>query len=57
MFKSGFQPGMATHACDPSTQEAEARGSLVLNQPGIHSTTLSGNKSKKKKKVDFVFAS
>lgn len=29
--------GLMTHACNPSTQEAEARGSLgIQGQPGLH---------------------
>jgi hypothetical protein len=30
------------HACNPSTQEAKARGSQVEGQPGLHSETLRG---------------
>jgi hypothetical protein len=34
------------HACNPSTQEAEARGSTVQGQPGLHSETLPQKKLK-----------
>jgi hypothetical protein len=30
---------MVVYTCNPSTQEAEARGSHVGSQPGIHSKT------------------
>jgi hypothetical protein len=40
---------MVVHTCCPSSQEAEARGSLVWGQPGIHGETcLQKNKEKNK---------
>jgi hypothetical protein len=33
--------GVVVHSCNLSTQEAEAGGSLVQGQPGLHSETLS----------------
>jgi hypothetical protein len=35
------KPGMVSHCCNPSTQEAKEGGSGVLGQSGIHSETLS----------------
>jgi hypothetical protein len=32
---------MVLHICNPSTQGAEAGGSQVRGQPGLHSETLS----------------
>lgn len=32
---------VAVHACNPSSFEAEAEGSWVLSQSGIHGKTLS----------------
>jgi hypothetical protein len=40
--------GMVAHTCNPSTPEAEARGSWIWGQPKVYSKTLSpksGNKS------------
>jgi hypothetical protein len=34
-------PGMVVHACNPSTQEAEAEGSIVKGQLGLQSETFS----------------
>jgi hypothetical protein len=34
------QPGMIVHACNPSTQEAEAGGLQIPDLPGLHSETL-----------------
>jgi hypothetical protein len=28
-----WKPGVLAHACNPSTQEAEVRGSQILGQP------------------------
>jgi hypothetical protein len=41
---------MVVHACKPSTWEAEAGGSLVQGQHGLHSKILSQNKIKQTKK-------
>lgn len=44
-------PGVVADDYDPSTQKAEARGSLrVLGQPGLQNDTLPQNKNKNKKK-------
>jgi hypothetical protein len=32
---------MMVHTCNPSTVEAEAEGSQVRSQPGLHTVTLS----------------
>jgi hypothetical protein len=32
---------MVVHTCNPSTEEVEAGGSSVLDQPELHSETLS----------------
>jgi hypothetical protein len=45
--RGGWEPGVVAHACDPSTQEAEAGGSQVQIQPWLHSEILS-QKSKHK---------
>jgi hypothetical protein len=43
---------MVANTCNPSTGEAEAGGSQVQGQPGLHSKTLSQqNKTNKKKKL------
>jgi hypothetical protein len=42
-----FQLVVGAHACHPSTQEAEAGGSRVQGQPGLHSETLSPRPQKK----------
>jgi hypothetical protein len=31
-----FKSGMVVHACNPRTQEAEAKGLWVLGQPGLY---------------------
>jgi hypothetical protein len=36
-FKKFLEPGVVVHACNLSTQEAEAEGSRVRGQPGLHS--------------------
>jgi hypothetical protein len=36
------------HACNPSTQEAEAEESQVQGQPGLHRETLSLKKNDNK---------
>jgi hypothetical protein len=38
--------GLVLHACSTSTQKAEAGGSHVQGQPGLHSETLSLKKKK-----------
>jgi hypothetical protein len=43
-----FNPGMVVQAYTPSTWEAEAGGSRVQGQPGVHSETVS-----KKLSVDY----
>jgi hypothetical protein len=49
LFKySVSKPDVMAHSCNPSTQEAEARGSQVGDQPGLHSETLSQKKKKRK---------
>jgi hypothetical protein len=40
---------MVTQACNLSNQEAEAGGSQVGGQPGLHSETLSQKKNQKTK--------
>jgi hypothetical protein len=35
--------GQVAHTCNPSTPEAEAGGSQVLGQPGLHQETLPQN--------------
>jgi hypothetical protein len=36
-LKKKTAPGMAIQACNPSIQQAEAGGSQVQGQPGVHS--------------------
>jgi hypothetical protein len=58
--KGRKEPGVVTHAFNPSTREAEAGGFLssrpawstdrVPGQPGLHRETLSRKTNKKKKK-------
>jgi hypothetical protein len=43
---------MVAHACMPSTWEAEARGSRVQGQLGLHSETLFRKKKKNTQAVD-----
>jgi hypothetical protein len=44
------EPGMMTHACDPSTWEAEVEGWPVPDQTGLNGETLSQkNKTKSHK--------
>jgi hypothetical protein len=43
---------MVVHTCNPSAQEAEAGGSRVQGQPGLHSETC----LKKKKKIQDTFS-
>jgi hypothetical protein len=39
-FKIWIEPGTVAHTCNtPATQEAEAGGSQVQDQPGLHSET------------------
>jgi hypothetical protein len=46
-IKRPSQPGMVVHACDPSTQEAEAGGLQVQGQPELQTETcLKTNKQK-----------
>jgi hypothetical protein len=47
-------PGVVTHAYHPSTQEAEAEGSGVSGQPGLHGKTTS---QKPKDQTIFLFSS
>jgi hypothetical protein len=39
------EPGMVVHTCNLSTQEAEAGGSQVQDQPGLLGKILSKRKS------------
>lgn len=41
--------GMVAHDSNPSTQDAEARGSQVQGQTGLHSKILSKKEKEKKK--------
>jgi hypothetical protein len=41
-----WKSGMVVHTCNPSTQEAEAGGSGVGVQPGLHRETLSQTNNK-----------
>jgi hypothetical protein len=45
-LEKGKHPGMVGHFCNPSTWEVEAWRSRVQGQPGLHSDTLSQNKTK-----------
>jgi hypothetical protein len=48
LFKKNLsRPSMVAHNCNPRIQEAEARGSWVQGQPGLHREILS-----KKKKIE-----
>jgi hypothetical protein len=42
-------PGVVTHTYNPHTWEAEAGGSEVQSQPGLHSEILFQNKQANKK--------
>jgi hypothetical protein len=44
------EPGVMVHACNPSTQEAEAGESPIQGQPGLQSKTLSQTKQNKNQK-------
>jgi hypothetical protein len=51
-------PLMVKHTCNSSTQKAEAGGSQVQSQPGLHSETLSqSNKQNSNKKCLFTLTS
>jgi hypothetical protein len=39
---------MVVHACNPSTQEAEARGLRAQGQPGLYSKSLTKKKNPNK---------
>lgn len=41
-----MKPGIVVYACHPSTQELEAGGSKVLDQPGLHSESVSQKQNK-----------
>lgn len=42
---------LAAHVCNASTQEAKAGESVVQDQSGLHSKTLSGERTKRSKGV------
>jgi hypothetical protein len=46
---------VVVHVCNPSIQGAEAGGSRVLCQTGLHKKTLSQKKKKKKRFVTLIF--
>jgi hypothetical protein len=48
------KPGVVAHFCNLGTQEAEARGSRVSDQSGLHSKTLSQKKKTNKDKRNFL---
>jgi hypothetical protein len=36
LIRTPSPPSVMVHSCNPSTEEAEARRSRVLGQPGLH---------------------
>jgi hypothetical protein len=51
MSKKKLGAGCGRTYCNTSTQEAEAGGSRVQGQLGVHRETLSQKKGRKKKKM------
>jgi hypothetical protein len=48
--KNAIARGMVVHVCNPCTQETEAGGSQVQDQPGLHTGILSPKKKQQKRK-------
>jgi hypothetical protein len=46
-IKGQHKPSVEAHASNPSTWENDTRGSLVQDQPGLHSKTLSQKQQNK----------